>query len=239
MLMAFQLPVFRALAAEDGTAAEKACEASKPDFDALWKEWVELDPKLDPKNANTYKEHFEKAKTAYHEYAQCMFDSAEMILLKSDASEPDFPWNDPGKACLTDDERKKLIKSTDFGAIAAVLQQVHRNYSNYLRALEINYRKVGKVTNKEGKPLRGLQSYEKKIKEAKAFDILTRSELDNALLAIDMTFISLRELRLALIMHIHFQCMMKNLEKFRSYLESLRIIIDLLPSQLKDASMSQ
>jgi len=236
-VLALQIPVLNVKAQDGTTEAEKECEDLKPDFEEIYTEWTEIEGK--ERNADLFEENFEKAKSAYHEYAQCMFDSAEQVLLKSKAGEPDFPWNDPGKACLTDDERNKLIESSDFGSIAAILQKVHREYDAHLTKLLNSYKKVGRERNERGNLLSPLNALLVRGLISSEFEILTKLEIENALVAMDMTFITLRELRLALIMHIHFECMMKNLEKFRSYLESLRIIIDLLPDRLEDASMSQ
>jgi len=64
-----------------------------------------------------------------------------------------------------------------------------------------------------------------------------KMEIDSSLLAIDLMFTSLKEMRLAFVMHVHFQCTLKYLEKYRKALEKLRKFIQPLPEKLRDASV--
>ena len=67
----------------------------------------------------------------------------------------------------------------------------------------------------------------------------TQTEIDTSMVTIDLMFTSLKELRLAFVMHVHFQCTLKYLDKYRDTLGELRKLIVPLPGQLRDASVTK
>jgi hypothetical protein len=108
----------------------------------------------------------------------------------------------------------------------------HSAYREHLEELEEKFSNQATITNKTGTELEQKRlNYKNLIRQQKL-------EIESSLLTIDMMFTSLKELRLAFIMHVHFQCTLKYLDRYRRELEELRKIIQPLPDQLRDASSS-
>lgn len=238
------LPNAIALEAED-------CEV--PDYEELIKVWEEAESK----DQDAYMEAFEAAQEAYHDYVGCLFDIAERKILGSDGAEQDGTMSanmlntgglpgfgdiidlmSPTQACLDPEDLKKIIKSTDPKDMLTTLLDAHTTYSEHLQDLGTRYSAAGGVTDSSGKMLEGISSLKRK---AAQFDTIKRRrklEIETSLMAIDMMFTSLKELRLAFVMHVHFQCTLKYLDKYRRRLEDLRDVIEPLPDQLENASSS-
>ncbi|QQR83515.1 hypothetical protein IPJ72_07060 [Candidatus Peregrinibacteria bacterium] len=62
------------------------------------------------------------------------------------------------------------------------------------------------------------------------------NEIQNALLGLNSAFLSLKELRRAYVMHVHFQCMLQSLDSYRRLMSNIRSVVSLLPDLLIDAS---
>ena len=67
--------------------------------------------------------------------------------------------------------------------------------------------------------------------------LLVEDEIQNAIVAMNSTFIALKEMRQAFVMHVQFQCMLKNLEMYRRLMSNMRSVIMALPDLIEDASM--
>jgi len=236
-------PAFNTSAQEEipsPTEPEKACADKKPEFISLYNDLVfkVLADEI-VLNSATYKTNFEDAQKKYHEYAECIFSYAEKTVLgtkKSNAQE----WNNPPSACISQAELKKVIDYTSPNQMLAPLLETYNEYGDYLDNLLGLYQIKGEETGGDENELKALSTAMKLqlgAGIARENIRLTKSEKENAMVAMDISFKSLKQLRLAYVMHVHFQCMLKNLEKYRQYLEKIRIIVEALPSILEDASM--
>jgi len=99
------------------------------------------------------------------------------------------------------------------------------------------YSFLGEEGGEEGGELTLQQQSDIKTRVITSATRKTDTEKQNALVAMNITFASLKELRLAFVMHVHFQCILNSLDKYRKKLEDVRIIVDSLPFELQDASM--
>jgi len=223
---------------------EKACQELKPDFEVLLKEWSTVNEKT----GTATQAAFEKSQAAYHSYVQCLFDFAEDSILwnggfvqggQFQANTPNFPWMDPPAACLTQKKMNEIINNTNTDQMLGPLLKTHKAYTEHLDAILNLYEQFGVEKGSDGQPLEGTQGFSERIKKSSSFTAQTKAEKENSLIAMNMAFISLRELRLSFVIHVHFQCMLNNLETYRKFFEDLRAIVTLLPSRLENASMSQ
>jgi hypothetical protein len=188
-----------------------------------------------------FTETFESAQSQYHEYANCIFSYAEKEILGNvglstgtiQANTPDIDWMDPKASCLSSGKLKEIKKKTGSDELLRVLLGMYSTYSDFLDSLAIFYKTNGRETG---------AGVDKLSQTELAYADVNRQagiEKENALVAMDMAFKSLKELRLAFFMHVQFQCMMNNLEKYRKWLESIRIIVDSIPDRLRDCSMTK
>lgn len=242
------------------TKAEKACqkEAKAMDFDKLHEDWAKK-LKGKPFDSKAAQNAYELAQEAYHEYVECIFDFAESEILKKKmtsrqgiglANTPNTPnvedvpvagylidWMSPATACMEEEAYMKVIEDTNPGATLIPVQHAHYQYEKYLKdTLLALYYKNGIEVDSSGKALTGYDQIQSKTNAYKKFESEIENEIENSIVAMDIAFISLRELRTAFVMHVQFQCMLKNLEKYRKVLEDIRIIVDTLPGRLRDAS---
>lgn len=235
------------------TEPEKACKAAKQLFEekVQLKEWETAERK----DQNTYEEVFDELRASYHDYIGCMFGYAEGTILLSDGSEQSGTWNanllntgglpvlgylidwmTPAEACLSSDELRKIVQNTDPSQMLEPILKAHSAYARSLQELGDNFGIDGVMTDEDGNDLKLLDSLFAKEKQLATITRRIKLEINNSLLAIDMMFTSLRELRQAIVIHVHFQCTLKYLEKYRKELEKLREVIEPLPDQLEDAS---
>jgi hypothetical protein len=241
-------PVVPLTYAAELTEPEKACqnEAKELNYGELIKTWN--DAKV--KDQNTYKSAFEEAQTAYHNYIGCMFNFAEGTLLKSDSNKAKitsgFPifstvmdWMSPSQGCLKPEELKKLVQKTDPSQMLGPILQSQSDYRNYLNQLMLMFYNSGTYTDAAGAQLSGLNMIQAKSASFGTLIRQNKMEVQSSLLAIDIMFTSLKELRLSLVMHVQFQCTLKFLEGYRKALEELRKVIDPLPALLEDASITK
>ena len=224
------------------TEPETACnDEYKPDYEELMHLW----DNAESKDQNAYRETFEAARQAHHDYIGCMFDFAERKIMHSDGSEqsgtmaanllntggiPIFSstidWMSPEQACLTSQEIREVIEASEPQQMLTPILQAHSDYRDFLEDLEQKFSSKGTITDKQ------------QVLNYETFARQKNLEIQSSLASIDMMFTSLRELRLAFVMHVHFQCMLKNLDMYRRKLGELREIIEPLPDQLRDASTS-
>jgi hypothetical protein len=213
------------------TEPEKACKGKKPDFTVLKTEWKEAG----------FNDVFNSSQKAYHDYLGCLFDYAESTILKRPrvkgrnsylANIPNIDWMDPPAACLSDDEIRKALFDTDHSQMLTPVLETHRDYKNHLESMANVYRNrqaSSQTPSTIGERAGTAAGIERRIK----------SEIDSALVALDLAFTSLKELRLAFTIHVRFQCLLKHLEKYRKVLGEIRTIVVALPNKLRDASVTQ
>lgn len=241
--------------AAEMTKPELACQDKKPDsnqdkildFEEVMKVWSEAPVK----DQNAYQLAFEAAQLTYHDYIGCMFDFAEGTLLKTDGSPAKispggFPilstlidWMSPSQACLTSEELKKIVQSTDPSQMLNPVLEAYSAYRDHLNKLGKEFDDGGLTTDDQGKPLSQLEMLKAKSAQQGTIKRQRKQEIESSLLAIDMMFSSLKELRLSLVMHVQFQCTLQYLEKYRTALGDLRTVIEALPSLLEDASVAR
>ncbi len=236
------------------TAAEIECVSEKPNYEELKKDWL----KIKNKESRQYQRAFLKAQEAYHNYVGCLFDYAETSILQTKGARRTngivesntlntgsipvlgglIDWMAPDQACLKSDKLAEVIKNSDPSQMLFPVLQEHSEYKDHLTFLSNTFAGGGSETNAEGQILTGTQQLEKKSILLREVERLKEMEIDSSLLAIDLMLTSLKELRLAFVMHVHFQCTLKFLEKYGLALEKLRKVIVPLPDQLRDASIT-
>lgn len=233
------------------TEPEKACEKENPELlkkaaNGSFISINELSAQIDKGEIEfsyaKFNEGFGKIQEQYHGYVNCIFNYAESEILGKvgvsqgtiQANTPTIDLMDPKAACL---DTKKLIEiknKTTPNQLLYPLLEIHTVYSDYLDALMALYESKG--TETKGMAMDQLKAMSASLT---GIDLAVESEKENALVAMDMAFKSLKELRLAFFMHIHFQCMLNNLEKYRKWLEDIRVIVEGFPGMLQDCSMTK
>ena len=218
------------------TEPEQKCADKKPNYETLQAEWDEEETK----NRKAYDKAFETAQDAYHEYVGCIFSFAEETFKKVFEPKPEEKnWNLPEKACLTPQKLKTLIQSTQPDQMLEPTLTAHNEYKAYLTKLKDDFHENGILTSESGQrypitdALIRRQQSDYEIK--RQLDL----EITNSLVALDLAFASLKEFRLSTVMHVHFQCTLFYLDKYRKSVSRLRSIIEVLPGQLRDASVTK
>ncbi|MBN2307226.1 hypothetical protein JXD20_04535 [Candidatus Peregrinibacteria bacterium] len=248
LIVSMSLPTGYADDANDPqTEPEEACNDKKPDYDELLTLWTEARRK----NLDAYKNAFAEAQEAYHDYVGCMFEFARDKILQSEGAEHSgttaanwlnvgsaIDWMAPDQACLTPQELKEAIQSSEPSQMLEPMLQAHADYREHLEKLGGKFDAEGEIIGESGKELGGLTALKNKSAQSDNLIRQRQLEIESALFAMDLTFTSLKELRLAFVMHVHFQCTLKALDLYRKALEELREVIEPLPDQLQDASIS-
>ena len=217
----------------------KKCETEFPDF---------LEKDKNDKEEKSFSDlefriKFEKTRNAYHEYIQCIFDESAKEILGSaggnikaiwTASTPNIPeLLKPEVACLKQENLTKIINHSSPKSILPTLLNTHGNYATYLNNLSDVYERNMRSTSSNARIFAGY------FKRVEIFDNLITNEIQDSLVGMDIALGVLKEMRQAFVMHVHFQCMLKNLGEYRKMLENIRTIVMLLPSKIIDASMSR
>jgi len=193
---------------------------------------------------------FEKARTSYHAYMECVFENTVKIMLNSaggsaksekeqedlifSANAPNLPeWMKPETACPSNE--KGLVETLKGGSPEALVKPLLSTYNDYVDYLNLLFGLVSNriSSNESGKT----DSFDVMAEKNKYFKLLVENEIQDALAALDGAFIGLKEMRQAYMMHVHFQCMLKNLEVYRHAMENLRKVISALPSVIINASI--
>lgn len=228
------------------TPAEQACATLNPQFYAkgeIAEAWHFPSPMTD----KIYLEHFKKTQIAYHSYMGCLFDFAEAKIYDTNmatsaggiqantANTNVIDWMIPDQACLPPDELEKIVHQTSPEEMLKPVLQAHTDYNNYLNALVEDFLNKGKILDNAGRE----KSANEKSNFITEVERNAQTEIDTAMMTIDLMFTSLKELRLAFVMHVHFQCTLKYLDKYRDTLGELRKLIVPLPGQLRDASVTK
>ncbi len=188
---------------------------------------------------------FEKVRTKYHDHVKCVFDASMIATLGSaggvqehipagslpnlDNFLPDLL--NPSKACLNLNKIKRILDDTSPTNLVAPMLKTYNLYVAHLKYLYSKVSATPTITSSSG------NDFETIFKNNKKFKLIMENEIQNSLIALDAAFIALKELRQAFIMHVHFQCMLKNLETYRKVMSNVRSIVTTLPSIITDASI--
>ncbi len=193
-----------------------------------------------------YRIAFEKARTMYHDTVKCVFDASTIAILGSAAGigtnlkKDDLPsltrqvlaeLNEPDKACLDDEKRNEVMNASDPSKLVPDLLAAYNQYSDFVQYIIDQLESNPDIDPTENDALASVSARVERLK------LIMNNELQNAIVALDGAFIALKEMRRNFIMHVHFQCMMKNLEAYRKLFSNLRKVITTLPSVIQDASM--
>lgn len=248
------------------TMPEKSCKELKPDFTIMYTDLIlaisDGKIEIDTVTYNNYNlvafdAAIKHAQNSYHKYAECIFNYTEAKILGSvgaskgtmQATTPNFDPSDipiigPGidwmtsAACLNPQDLQKIIEDTSPNEILAPILETYNAYSDYLDKILNIYSLRGQEDLTDNQlSLSAIEEFSRKTQVIQGGLRRINTEKENAIVAMNITFASLKELRLAFIMHVHFQCILNSLDKYRKSLEKIRTIVDLLPSRLQDASM--
>jgi len=243
----------------DNPAIVTTCEFSKlndyltPDKDGSYYKDFEKALATNDGYSNDLKARiaFEKARAKYHDTVKCVFDVSAISILGStrklgdNIKKDNLPDLDAALQDLLKPEKvcalwpKKLTEiidgdSTKSNSPQQLLQPILESYNKY--SVFINYilGKIESYPTISGSSSNVLVSSYDNLDKLK---LIMGNEITDSLVALDAAFTGLKELRLSFVMHVHFECMLKNLEIYRRMLASLRTIVSTLPSVIEDASM--
>ena len=250
ILLSGQTPIIlvNAQDVERPTKPEQECKDKRPNFDIEYTDLfikIAEDPELEI-DIKTINDFLVTSQEKYHEYVQCIFDYAEDQILDSGGAKtrgtaqvnaPAFPWFKPEAACISNKNEAIIASSPD--QLLPPLLEIHREYSNMLEKIAPKYEQEGDEKGEDGEILNWNQLLSVKSSASGKIRSYVESEIQNSLVAMDITFTTLKELRLAFVMHVQFQCMLNNLEKYRKVLESIRTIVSCMPAALDGASMTK
>jgi len=211
----------------------KKIDETKIDFSKPYKDKFELN----------FRVTFEKASNQYHLYMECVFEGMVTAMLSSAggdtsgifaANAPDLPeFMKPESACLKEDKLTAVLKSGSPETLLSPLLATYNTYVDYLKMM-LQVGRSNVTVEENGVPLSIAE-----INARREFlsTTLVDDEIQDSLAALDGAFNSLKEMRKAFAMHIHFQCMLRNLELYRHAMENLRKVVSGLPSVIENASM--
>jgi hypothetical protein len=207
-------------------------EADKVDFSKPYANKFELN----------FRVVFERASNRYHAYVECVFEGMVSEMLGAaggdvskifDAkSTPQPEWNKPESACMGEATLVTVLKG---GSPETLIQPLLATYDEYVNFLLLMQRKAREkatvMENGRSIPLAEIEA------RRLFLDTLVKNEIQDSLSALDTALNSLKEMRKAFAMHVHFQCMLRNLEDYRRAMENLRSVVSGLPNVIENASM--
>ena len=171
---------------------------------------------------------------------KCVFDQAAINMLASAGGDtegvgpavlidmlPDLLK--PETACLKQKDLVNILKHGSPKSLLTPLLEAYYQYAEYLEKLYMavsDYLQIDETTD-----------YSKLYATNQAFSLIVENEIQDAFVTLDASFTALKEMRQAFTIHVHFQCMLKNLEAYRRVLEKLRTVIESLPPIIENASM--
>lgn len=180
-----------------------------------------------------FRKEFERARTKYHNTVKCVFGKATKDILDSAGKNRRQDLNTPKKACFGQEKLVKILKKGNPDELMKPLLKLKDNkengYVQYLKAL-LAKQKIGKPSTNDFSVL---------LEHANYFDLLVENEIQFASASLYQAFQSLNELRSTFAMHIHFQCMLLNLEEFRKVTANLRKAVSTIPPLFEDCSLSK
>lgn len=187
---------------------------------------------------------FEKAREEYHDTIRCVFDIATVQILGSasgigdNLKKDDLPslmnifkdLNDAEKVCKlteTDKFKKMISDSVGFTTLVQPLLEAYDKYKFFIGFLRQEFVNMPiDNSNKDG-------FTENYLKMEQVFE----NEKTDSLAALETAFLTLKEMRIAFVMHVRFECILKNLELYQSMMRNIRSIVSRIPSVIEDASM--
>jgi hypothetical protein len=192
---------------------------------------------------------FDEANVAYHSYIACIFDNTvnaligapikDKSILSSTASDtegifsanaPNFPeWLKPETSCLKGPEFQTLLELTSPLSLTPPTLEAYTGYEDYLKTLAANF-DTNYAFSIDAQTI-GQRNSDTNRVSGRLVD-----ELQDAISALDTSFMVLKELRQAYALHVQFQCLLGNLEKYRRMLEQIRSLTVLLPELFISAS---
>ena len=203
----------------------EACKDKLPQYPTE-AEKIDLNEPYNGKYNLNFRIAFETARTEYHAYVKCIFDKATKDILGSEAEK----LLQPDTACL---KEEKLVEILNDGSPANLLKPILEIYNKYVDYLNLLSKKASENLEIEA----GGSNIAKIFTEYGNLQLIVENEVQNAIVALDSAFIALKEMRQAFVMHVHFQCMMKNLELYRQALGNIRRVVSAIPPLIEDASM--
>lgn len=240
LILSHSFPI--GLKADELSEAESQCQEYKPKYDEILEKWNE------GKKLRDYEALFEQMQESHHDYVGCIFDYAESEILKTkkarfggafEANTPNsfaLDWMAPDQACIEDTtEIEGIIRRTEPTTLLGPILKAHSDYDENLSELLSLYQKEGETNE----ALEGTKKFSQKSRNSQELDRQKTLEVESSLVAMDVMFHSLKELRLSFVIHIKLQCSLKFLEKYRIALEGLRKVVDKLPRKTKDASITK
>lgn len=238
--------IYQAASAEvlktcDPKKVESYFAKSKKEVDAIFD---------DPKKKKTFSDlkfrvRFEKARKEYHDFVSCVFDVSTVSILGSAGGvKKDIPPGslpnlenyisdllNPDKACLKQNDIQSIFNDSSPGNLITPMLKVYQKYIEHLRYL---YNKISENPTINNATV---DNYSQLFANNQKFKLLVNNEIQDSIVALDTAFIALKELRQAYIMHIHFQCMIKNLGMYRKAMSNLRSVVSAMPPLFNSASM--
>ena len=210
------------------------CKDLKPGYNAE----IDLTQPYENTDLN-FRIAFEKARTQYHKFMECVFEKAVEGMLKSSGSNtsgifganaPNLPeWMKPESACQTEKTLTGMLVNGSPAILLNSLLEQYNKYTDYLQRLFDTSQAILRVTD--------ISKLEEAYANNQQFQRIVEGEVQDALVAMDGAFVGLKEMRRAFTMHVHFQCMLKNLEFYRHALENVREVVSALPPVIENASM--
>lgn len=184
---------------------------------------------------------FDESRTAYHTYNECLFEYAEQTVLGSvwlqqarttvgtiTVNAPNTPnvpdWMKPDVACLDSKEVSQVIARSSASVLVPPLLMAHQAYAGQLKTLR------NKLSDLGGANVTKIGRQAQDVKQ------MFSMELQDSWEAVNTALLAFKEMRVAFVMHVHFQCMLNHLERYRRFLEDIRKITEILPNILHDAS---
>ena len=228
-----------AVAADDPKENDilKQCKDKLPEY-----ETIDLEEPYEGQYNLNFRLAFEKARTDYHNYVKCIFDRAAIDMLASASGDtegvglavlidklPDLLK--PKTACKKEKDLTKIMSDGSPKSLLKPLLETYNKYVGHLKALLVEISKNLEV------PEESAQDFSLLITRKQAFQLIIENEIQDAYVALDAAFITLKEMRQAFVMHVHFQCILQNLEAYRRVMENLRVVVESLPGVIEDCSM--
>ncbi|MBN2095911.1 hypothetical protein JW752_00735 [Candidatus Peregrinibacteria bacterium] len=217
ILLTFTLNSVRA--EEPESAVLKKCKSQLPSYPKV----IELDP-------NTHLQfrlEFERVRTQYHEYMNCVFEEATVDILGEDPK----ALLQPETACQSEKKLVDVLKNSSPETLLEPLLKAYHDYADYLNRLVIQ------VSANSESNVTTMRDFDLAFQRIQQLRVLVEDEIQNGIVALDAAFQTLKQMRQAYVMHVHFQCMLKNLETYRQIMGHLREVVTIIPNVIIDCSM--
>jgi hypothetical protein len=200
-------------------------------------------------NALKIRVAFEKARKEYHDTVKCVFDVATIEMLGSaggvgenftkdklpDLTQALTDINKPDKVCpLVDNGKlKAMVNGVNGENPANLVPPLLGAYNNYSALISYFVDKLQQGTGVNGT----YTNLNAETENYKPIQLIMENEVQDSIMALDSAMQTLKELRISFVMHVRFECMLKNLELYRRLMANLRSIVTVMPSIISNASM--